>query len=66
MRTEGWDTRFTVVASGARGTGERTDAVVVVVADVQGTCGVHSDAIGGAEPRCSAIVILEGLEGGRV
>ena len=64
MRTEGWDARVTTVASGApRRAGERTDAVVVLVADVQSARGVHSDAIGCAEARCSTIVILEGGRG---
>ena len=64
MRTEGWDARVTVVASRApQRTGDCTNAVVVYVADVQGASGVHSDAIGCAEARGSAIVILEGGRG---
>ena len=52
MRTEGWDARVTIVASGApRRAGERTDAAVDSVADVKGARGVHSDAIGCAETR---------------
>jgi len=60
LRTEGWDARYTSVANGAWRAGQRTDAVVVLVADVQGTSRVHSDAVGCAETRCSTIGILEG------
>ena len=52
MRTEGWDARVTIVASGApRRAGERTDAVVGSIPNEYGARGVHSDAIGYTEAR---------------